>query len=379
MPGSIRSRMTRSAGSCRSRGRTSLPDVEPIDAMSGLLEIVRDERGDVVVIFDHQDLRHGETLDSGSMLQRTPNLPTPQLTATLTNRQFTSITGACCPRSPAVERCRGHSVPRPRARKRSMIAGFSLGPRDGTALGVSLDTAATATGGRAPWGHAVVGSRALDVTPNTRWARRERLRSRRGYGASAGQAVRAARRWPRRAASQPVRRSSSAASRISARSFGPSSSMARRFRRSSASRAVGSGRRAAVLRASRASHRLSSGARASATGPTSWLMRASFRRRRPRPSRGRAGRVRWSIATRPVREDALGQEERDHHRIVGWRRRGRRRRGRRQEGRAHRRRDRRRRRDGLGSDHAPRIDSVAGELTKSEGQEAARRLLPLSL
>ncbi len=59
--------------------------------------------------------------------------------------------------------------------------------------------------------------------------------------------------------------------------------------------------------------------------------------------------------------DALGAEERDHHRIVCWRGRGRRRGRRRQEGRAHRRRDRRRRCGGLGPDHAPQVSSNQGD------------------
>ncbi len=56
----------------------------------------------------------------------------------------------------------------------------------------------------------------------------------------------------------------------------------------------------------------------------------------------------------PVRKTRIGEEERDHHWFVGWRRCRRRGGHRRQEGRAHRRRDRRRRGGALGSAHAAR-------------------------
>ena len=52
--------MTRSAGDLRSLRQHLAARGDAIDAVAGLLEIVRDERGDVGVVFDDQDLGHDQ-------------------------------------------------------------------------------------------------------------------------------------------------------------------------------------------------------------------------------------------------------------------------------------------------------------------------------
>ncbi len=58
MPGSIRSRITRSVARARSFGITAAPDASAIDAVPRFFEVVRDELGDVVVVFDDKNMRH---------------------------------------------------------------------------------------------------------------------------------------------------------------------------------------------------------------------------------------------------------------------------------------------------------------------------------
>ena len=57
-PGSIKSRMTRSGGVSLASGSARPPSRHDLGAVTGLLEIMRDERGDVVVVFDDEDARH---------------------------------------------------------------------------------------------------------------------------------------------------------------------------------------------------------------------------------------------------------------------------------------------------------------------------------
>ena len=56
MPGSIRSRMTRSAGALPQPRQHLASRGDAIDAVAGLLQVVRDERGDIGVVFDDQNL-----------------------------------------------------------------------------------------------------------------------------------------------------------------------------------------------------------------------------------------------------------------------------------------------------------------------------------
>ncbi len=72
----------------------------------------------------------------------------------------------------------------------------------------------------------------------------------------------------------------------------------------------------------------------------------------------------------PGAQGANREEERDHHRLVGWRRCGRRGGHRRQEGRAHRRRDRRRRGGALGSDSRGAIGSTVSTFDSRAGSAA---------
>ena len=51
--------MTRSTGSRRSRGSTSRPDVKRSTVWPAPVEVVRDQLGDVGVVFDDENARHG--------------------------------------------------------------------------------------------------------------------------------------------------------------------------------------------------------------------------------------------------------------------------------------------------------------------------------
>ena len=57
-PGSIKSRMTRSGGVSLASASARPPSDDNLGGVAGLFEIVRDERGDVGVVFDDENARH---------------------------------------------------------------------------------------------------------------------------------------------------------------------------------------------------------------------------------------------------------------------------------------------------------------------------------